>query len=460
MSVMQKMIAVDALGAHGAYRSRHRLPISDVAGHPLAELSLVPRLFVTRALTALQKAQTLPLEERLDAMARAGQLFAAGEVGGMPATSYQYLVSRMSGTPLSIVRGAVESIRHQAAEVYGSAQQARPIGAGNDWREPRAREGTAVWLRRGNVFAVHAPGNHPGVHSVWLEPLALGYRVAVRPSRREPLTPYRLISALRACGFGDDQVVLLPTDYDAATEILRQADLSMVYGGQEVIDKYAANPNVLPNGPGRSKILVTADSDWHEYLDMIVASISHEGGRACVNATAVFVEGDPTPIAEAIAERLAAIPSLPPENEQAVLTAYPLEAARKIEHYLLTKAAGTRAHLGGDGVVDELGDGSAVLRPSVHQLDRPDAPQANIELAFPCVWIAPWTREAGVAPLKSTLVLTAVTRNEKLLDELLAEPTIKNLYIGNHPTYWMKPGIPHDGYLGDFLMRTKAVIRD
>jgi hypothetical protein len=46
------------------------------------------------------------------------------------------------------------------------------------------------------------------------------------------------------------------------------------------------------------------------------------------------------------------------------------------------------------------------------------------------------------------------------LAELLTEPTIKNLYIGNHPTYWIEPGIPHDGYLGEFLMHTKAVIRD
>src|SRR5258708_22821913 len=164
---------------------------------------------------------------------------------------------------------------------------------------------------------------------------------------------------------------------------------------------------------------------------MIVASISHEGGTACVNTTAVVVEGDPRPVAEALAERLAAIPSLPPEDEQAMLTAYPLEAARKIERYLLAKAAGTRALLGGEGVVDELGDGSAVLRPTVHQLDRPDAPQANIELAFPCVWVAPWTREAGIAPLRQSLVLTAVTQDEKLLDALFTEPTIKNLYIGN-----------------------------
>ncbi|GLW96686.1 hypothetical protein [Microtetraspora sp. NBRC 16547] len=42
----------------------------------------------------------------------------------------------------------------------------------------------------------------------------------------------------------------------------------------------------------------------------------------------------------------------------------------------------------------------------------------------------------------------------------LVIPTIKNLYIGDHPTYWMALGVPHDAYLGEFLMRTKAVIRD
>jgi acyl-CoA reductase-like NAD-dependent aldehyde dehydrogenase len=411
-------------------------------------------------MSALRTAGTLPLEERLSALAKAGELFATGMPGGMSAADYQYTVSRISGTPLPVVRQAVQAIARSAAEAYRSAQQARPVGAVNDWRDPDARHGTAAWIRRGDVFAVHAAGNHPGVHRLWLEALALGYRVAVRPSRREPLTPHRLISALRASGFGDDQIVLLPTDYDAADEILRQADLGMVYGGQDVVDKYAADPTVLPNGPGRSKILITADSDWRDHLDMIIDSVSHEGGTACVNTTAVFVEGDPAPLAEAIAERLSAIPSLPPEDDKAILTAYSLPTARKIESYLLAKAAGTKAHLGGDGVVDELGDGSAVLRPAVHQLDDPFAEQASIELAFPCVWVAPWTQGAGTALLRNTLVLTAVTKDERLLDDLLADPTIKNLYIGDHPTYWMAPGIPHDAYLGEFLMRTKAVIRD
>jgi acyl-CoA reductase-like NAD-dependent aldehyde dehydrogenase len=255
-------------------------------------------------------------------------------------------------------------------------------------------------------------------------------------------------------------VVLLPTGYDAADAILRGADLAMAYGGEDVMRKYAAQASMLPQGPGRSKILVTADVDWREHLDVIVASISHEGGRGCVNTTAVFVDGDTTPVAQAVAERLAALPSLPPEDEHAVLPVLPVAEARKIERYLLATAAGTVPWLGGDGVVDELGDGSAVLRPAVHELDRPDAEQAGVELSFPCVWIAPWTPEAGLEPFKETLVLTALTGDTGLVDALVAEPSISNVYIGDHPTYWIEPGVPHDGFLADFLMRTKAVIRD
>jgi acyl-CoA reductase-like NAD-dependent aldehyde dehydrogenase len=460
MAGTAELLAVDALGPAGTYHARERQTITDVAGHELAELSLVPSLFVTRAMAALHKADTMPLDERLAALARAGEAHATGTVDGMSAADHQSIVSRTSGMPISVVRSAAGAIARGAAEAYHSVQYARPVGAVNDWRDPLTRTGRAVWTRRGDVFAVHAPGNHPGVHALWLEALALGYRVAVRPSRRDPFTPHRLISALRTAGFGDDQVVLLPTGYDAADAILRGADLAMAYGGEDVMRKYAAQTKMLPQGPGRSKILLTADVDWREHLDVIVDSISHEGGRGCVNTTAVFVEGDTTTVAQAVAERLATLPSLPPEDPHAVLPVLPVAEAQKLERYLLAKAAGTVPWLGGDGVVDELGDGSAAMRPAVHELDRPDAEQAGIELSFPCVWIAPWTHDAGLEPLKETLVLTAITHDTRLVDALVGEPTISNVYIGDHPTYWIEPGIPHDGYLAEFLMRTKAVIRD
>jgi acyl-CoA reductase-like NAD-dependent aldehyde dehydrogenase len=310
------------------------------------------------------------------------------------------------------------------------------------------------------VFAVHAAGNGPGVHGLWPQALALGYRVAVRPSRREPLTAHRLVCALRQAGFRAEDAAYLPTDHAGADELIRRADLAMVYGGQEVVDKYAGEPAVIVNGPGRTKIVITADRDWRDYLDLIVDSIANHGGMACVNTTAVLYDGDPTALAQAIAERLATIEPLPTDDERASLPTQPVEKARALARFLAAKATGATPLLGADQVVADLGDGYAALRPAVHLLTQPDVDKLNLELPFPCVWVSPWSREAGFAPLRHSLVVTAITGDEALIDDLVAEPTVGNVYCGHHPTCFHAPQIPHDGFLADALMRNKGFIRD
>jgi acyl-CoA reductase-like NAD-dependent aldehyde dehydrogenase len=448
---------LDALGPGGPYRTRTRQRITDVTGAVVGEMSLAPKLFVNRAMKALRAAVPLPAADRASALVRAAELFTTATLGDLTVREYEAAVSRVSGLPIGVVRVATATCADRVAQSYGSVQLARPSGAVADWRDPLVRTGHAVWTRRGEVLAVHVPGNHPGTHGFWPEALALGYRVAVRPSAREPFTAHRLVLALREAGFGDDQVVLLPCGHEAADAIVRGADLA--YGGDEIIRQYADDPGVLSLQPGRSKILLTADTDWRDHLDMIVDSVARHAGSGCVNATAVLVEGDPAPLAGAIAERLAALPSLPPHDDKARLPVQSAKAARALEKFVLDRAAGTRAWLGGTGFVDELGDGSAVLRPAVHQVDSAQAPQLGAEVPFPCVWVAPWTREDGVAPLRDTLVLTVVTRDESLVEALLDEPTISNVHVGRHATHWHRPGLPHDGYLGEFLMRSKTVRR-
>jgi acyl-CoA reductase-like NAD-dependent aldehyde dehydrogenase len=310
------------------------------------------------------------------------------------------------------------------------------------------------------VFAVHASGNAPGVHALWPQALALGYRVAVRPSRREPFTGHRLVHALRQSGFRDHDVMFLPTDYAGADELIDAADLAMVYGGQDIVDKYADDPTVFVNGPGRTKILLTEDRDWRDYLDMIVDSIAHLGGMACVNATAVLCEGDATELAHAIADRLATIVPLPITDERAVLPTQPLAKAQALADYVAMKASSTTPVLGADGIVADLGDGHAALRPALHLLSRPDVEVLNVELPFPCVWVSAWSRDDGLAPLRGSLVVNAVTGDEDLIDRLIAEPSVANVYSGRHPTYYTGPGIPHDGFLAEFLMRCKGFARD
>jgi acyl-CoA reductase-like NAD-dependent aldehyde dehydrogenase len=450
------LVALVALGPSGEYPTRKRELICDTGGVPVAAMSLVPRLFITRSINVQRAARPLPFTEREAALARAAEIFLASSIAGLGFDDYVGLTCRVSGLPLAVARAGARVVADSLATTFDAVWPARPTGATLDWRDQP--DGGAVWARRGEVLAVHAPGNAPGVHGLWPQALALGYRVAVRPSRREPFTAHRLVTALRRAGFRDEDALFLPSDHATADELVRAADLALVYGGQDVAGRYTDDPAVLVNGPGRTKIVITAEQDWREHLDVIVDSIAGLGGMACVNATAVLYEGDPAPLAEAIAERLAELKPLPNVDEKATLPTTPVANAHALAEYLARKAVGAEAVLGADQVVADLGDGYAALRPAVHLLRRPDVRMINVELPFPCVWVSGWLREDGLAPLRDSLVVTAITSDDALIDGLLAEPSVTNVYRGAIPTHLAAPHIPHDGYLADFLMRNKGFV--
>ena len=451
------MTVIDALGPGGEYRTRKRELIADVSGAPIAEMTIVPPLYVARTVNVQRRTRPLPADEREAALIRAAKMFLSDEIAGLDFGRYVELTSRVSGLPIAVTRAGAQSVAAQVAAVCESVRPAQPTGAQRDWRS--IRDGGAVWARRGEVFAVHASGNAPGVHGLWPQALELGYRVAVRPSRREPFTGQRLITALRESGFRAEDVSYLPTDYTGADEIIRAADLAMVYGGQDVVDKYATDPSVWVNGPGRAKILITAEQDWRDHLDLIVESICAFGGTACVNATAVLCEGDVTALGEAIAERLRGLVAAPSTDERAQLPVVSSAAAQSIAEFLRTRAAGTTPLLGAEQVVADFGDGTAALRPAVHLLAAPDPVRLNTELVFPCVWVSPWSRGDGLEPLRGSLVVNAITDDERLIDDLVDDPTVPNVYRGPYPTWHSASHIPHDGFLADFLMRTKGFIR-
>jgi hypothetical protein len=56
-------------------------------------------------------------------------------------------------------------------------------------------------------------------------------------------------------------------------------------------------------------------------------------------------------------------------------------------------------------------------------------------------------------------VLNAITSDNGLIDALVDEPSIVNLYVGRQVTHHALPHIPHQGFLADFLMRNKGFIR-
>jgi acyl-CoA reductase-like NAD-dependent aldehyde dehydrogenase len=433
---------IEVLGPSGPVQTRNRMTVTTVTGEAVAELSLAPTPFVSRAMSALRKACPAPVDFRLDAIKRAGEAYARDTVAGLAAAEYELLVARTSGLGISEIRAAARMIGSAAADIWEWTQFARPRCVAASQSDAAVSAGTGLWVRRGSVLGMHASGNHPGVHFVWLAALALGYRVAVRPSRREPFTAHRLVSALWDSGFAHDQLVMLPSEYAAADEMIAGSDLAVVFGGRDVIDKYR-DADLLAHGPGRSKILITADADWREYVELVVDSASRGGGAGCNNATSVLVEGDRSTaiaLARAVADRLVTIPSLPPESEAALLPVHSIADARRIEALVLESARGSTAVLGGDGIIDDLGDGSAVLRPAVHVFDTAeDVQSSGVELAFPCLWFAPWSKDDGVRSMRNTLNLVIIGGSDSLIEAALDDPSIRNVYAAAVPTLFGGP---------------------
>ncbi|MBB5953822.1 acyl-CoA reductase-like NAD-dependent aldehyde dehydrogenase [Saccharothrix tamanrassetensis] len=430
------MRAIDPIGPDGVYRSRDRQVLSDVSGEPILELGLAPPLLVNRIVRRMRAADGQSHADRLAAIARAGALFAEADVDGETPEEYCRTHARLSGVPIRAATRALTAVREAAERMDEAVRAQRPLGVG----------GSTVWVRRGDVLGVLAPGNHPLPHTLWPAAIALGYRVAVRPSTRDPLTPARLVMALHDAGLNPGYCALLPGPHEAGGALLAAADLGFVFGSADTVAHHQGDPRVRVFGPGHSKILVTAEVDWHAELDVLVASVAGDGGTQCLNATTVLVEGDADGLAEALADRLTRLPVLPPEHPDATVPVAALPDAGRIANTFTAHTAIAYAPT-------YLGDDSAVLRPVVV---GPSTAAPAVEMPFPCVWVIPWRGTDGIAPLRNTLALTLLTTRRDLVAECLHEPTIPTVHWGPTPTTAHDPVLPHDGHLAEFLMTTKT----
>ena len=97
------------------------------------------------------------------------------------------------------------------------------------------------------------------------------------------------------------------------------------------------------------------------------------------------------------------------------------------------------------------------MRSAAHQFATHDVDTFNLEWAFPCVWVAPWSRTSRLESRQLSSAVNVI--DEGLIDDLVNEPTVSNVYSGEHHTYHIAPEVPHDGFLADFLMRSTGMIR-
>src|SRR6188768_2120619 len=168
------------------------------------------------------------------------------------------------------------------------------------------------------------PSNSPAVNSLWLPAIALKTPVVIKPGREEPWTPFRLIQAFIAAGIPASAFGFYPTDHEGSGEVLKLSGRALIFGDANTVAQYKDNPKFECHGPGFSKVLIGEDEieNWKEHIDLIAGSISDNGGRSCINASAVVVPKYGREIADALAQKLGPIAPVAATDENARLSGF------------------------------------------------------------------------------------------------------------------------------------------
>src|ERR1044071_3365824 len=306
------------------------------------------------------------------------------------------------------------------------------------------------------------PNNSPGVHSLWIPAFPLRIPLVLNPGSAEPWTPYRIIQSLIKAGAPREAFSFYPTDHAGAAEILRSCGRSLLFGDSSTTGAWANDPRVEIHGPGYSKIIIGEDcvDDWEQHLDVMIASIADNGGRSCVNASAVWAPAHVDEIAEALARKLAQIVPRAADDENAQLAPFvdPQVAGRInaiIEQSLSETGARdvTAAHRDGERLVSW--NNCSYLLPTVI-LSEHDHPLAMKEFLFPFASVLQVDQNEISSLLGPTLVVTAITKDPKLIQKLVASSRIDRLNIGALPTNQISWDQPHEGNLFDHLYARRA----
>jgi acyl-CoA reductase-like NAD-dependent aldehyde dehydrogenase len=322
---------------------------------------------------------------------------------------------------------------------------------------------------RTRALGVVLPNNSPGVHGLWIPAIPLKMPLVLRPGSAEPWTPYRIIQALIKTGVPADAFAFYPSGHAGAGEIVRGTGRSMFFGDVTAIGSVAGDPKVELHGPGYSKLVFGADlaPRWTESLDVIAKSVADNGGRSCVNASGVWTPSHGRELAEALAERLAAVAPRAADDPEAAIAPF---VNPKVAEHLSNQIDIGLAEPGAEEVTAKYRkgprlvrhDGSTFLLPTVIHCRSSSHPLANREFLFPYVAVvdvAPDEMVAMPACLGPTLVVTALTEDANLIDRLLDSDLVGRLNLGPIQTNTIVWDQPHEGNLFEHLYGRRAFQR-
>jgi acyl-CoA reductase-like NAD-dependent aldehyde dehydrogenase len=319
---------------------------------------------------------------------------------------------------------------------------------------------TLSWFREARTFGAVLPSNSPGVHSLWIPAVAMKTPVVLKPGREEPWTPLRVIEALAAAGMPREAFGFYPTDHGGASTLLQVVDRAMLFGDASTTKAWAHDSRVELHGPGYSKVILGEDAadDWEKHIDLIVASISANGGRSCINASAVWTPKNADKIADAVARKLSQIKALPADDPNAQIAGFAnSQMATRISAMidgLLPGARELTAEMRGSPRLVQVGR-VAYLLPTIIRCDREHA-LANKEFLFPYASVLECPQAEIPDAIGPTLVATVLTKDKKFARAMMAAENIDRLNVGPIPTYQLSWDQPHEGNLFEHLYRQRA----
>ncbi|HEU4435533.1 MAG TPA: aldehyde dehydrogenase family protein [Pyrinomonadaceae bacterium] len=378
------------------------------------------------------------------------------------AEDYVAQVSATTGMPYVLARRNMSKIKSMLANMESVLNG---LTRNIDWevldRGFGGRGGNSLsFFPRTQSLGAVLPNNSPGVHSLWIPSFALRTPLVLKPGSAEPWTPYRIIQALIKGGAPREAFSFYPADHGGASEILRSCGRSLLFGDSSTTGPWANDPRVEIHGPGYSKVVIGEDcvDEWEKYLDVIVASIADNGGRSCVNASAVWTPRHADEIAEALAERLARIVPRAADDESAQIAPFvdPQVATRInsiIDQHLDDARDVTAAHRDGERLA--VWNNCSYLLPTLIRCER-DHPLAAKEFLFPFASVVQVNQNEIASVLPPSLVVTAITKDPQLIQTLVSSPHVDRLNIGAVPTNQVSWDQPHEGNLFDHLYGRRA----
>jgi hypothetical protein len=466
-----------ALRRGKAYASLDQSPVNDYrTGEALARLSQVNAGIVRKDLARIGESRSalkeLSCDRLLEICQQASGLFLNETLPlgdqGHTQTPQQYVetLSATSGLPFVLARRNMEKIAMALAQMRTILNS---LTRGLDFAVIDHGVGQQAGARvsfypAAPCLGLVMPSNSPGVNSLWLPAIPLKMPVILKPGREEPWTPWRIIQALIAAGCPAEAFGFYPTDHEGAAELLRGCGRALIFGDNSTTAPYANNPAIQVHGPGLSKILIGEDQieRWPEFLDLMTISIADNGGRSCVNASAVVVPRYGAEIAAALAQKLGPLTPLPAQDEHARLSAFAnprmaesIDAA--IEEGLRTPGAVDATDRYRTGPRKVSFEGALYLRPTIVLCNSFAHPLANREFLCPYASVVQVPQADMLSQIGPSLVVTAITQDAAFRAALLESPLIDRLNLGPVRTTQVAWDQPHEGNLFEFLYRRRAL---